>query len=117
MDRNVIVMVVDPEDRKRGEITVMDDPKEAARYAESLLIAGLEQDRIRVFTASEVQVSVTHRPVVTLVAPGDERSATETQGRGQEAPSAEGEGARQEPEEPTPFVQNGVRFSSLFRPS
>jgi len=117
MDRSVIVMVADPEDRKRGEITVMSDPREAARYAESLLIAGLEQDRIRVFTASEVQVSVTHRPVVTLVAPGSESSGSEAQGPGQEAPPAEGEAAGEEAREPTPFVQNGVRFSSLFRPS
>ncbi len=117
MDRNVIVMVVDPEDRKRGEITVMDDPKEAARYAESLLIAGLEQDRIRVFTASEVQVSVTHRPVVTLVAPGEEGPPAGAQ-KAAEEPTAEGAEAKTEKaEEPTPFVQNGVRFSSLFRPS
>lgn len=117
MDRSVIVMVVDPEDRKRGEITVMDDPREAARYAESLLIAGLEQDRIRIFTASEVQVSVTHRPVVTLVAPGGEGPGAEPRAEGQEGPGAEGEAGEEKAEEPTPFVQNGVRFSSLFRPS
>lgn len=113
MDRSIIVMVVDPEDRKRGEITIMNDPKEAARFAESLLVAGLEQDRIRVFSAAEVQVSVTHRPVVTLVAPD-----ASSEGKPQQDDGASGdEAAQPQPEEPTPFVQNGVRFSSLFRPS
>lgn len=115
MDRNIIVMVVDPENPKRGEITIMDEPKEAARFAESLLLAGLEQDRIRVFAAAEVQVSVTHRPVVTLVAPTASPQPTPSQAS--DGDTTGDQEAEPHTEEPTPFVQNGVRFSSLFRPS
>lgn len=115
MDRNIIVMVVDPENPKRGEITIMDEPKEAARFAESLLLAGLEQDRIRVFAAAEVQVNVTRRPVVTLVAPNASPEPTPPQAADGDA--ASDEAVEPETEESTPFVRNGVRFSSLFRPS
>ncbi len=123
MERSMIVMVVDPEDPKRGEITIVDDPVGAAHMAEALLEAGVAQERVRVFSASEVKMSVAHRPVVTLFggdgsATGDKGNSESSEAAPDAQASAEGlEEAPAEGEESEPFVQNGVRFSSLFRSS
>jgi hypothetical protein len=73
-------MVFDLDDPKRGEMNVVNDSREAEQLVESLLQSGLVQDRIRVFSASPMDVKVVHRPVVSLVAPGSngtEESETE----------------------------------------
>lgn len=124
MERRMIVMVVDPDDPKRGEITILDDPSDAAHMAEALLEAGMDQERVRIYSASEIQMTVSHRPVVTLVGGEREGAAGDAGARGEatgasdgEAPVEGDEGTPPEGEEAEPFVQNGVRFSSLFRSS
>ncbi len=113
MPGKFIVHVSDRDDPKRGEVIPLEDRGEVERLLESLLETGFEQGRIRVFTGDELDIVVTQRPVVTLV------------GERAEAPIAVAESLAQEPPDEadssvgaatfTPFVQNGVRFSSQFR--
>ena len=115
----IIVLVTDRDDPKHGEITVLDDPRKAERLVETLLEAGFDNERFRVFTGAEMDMQVTHRPVVSLLgedAPAEgEPQAEEDEAEPEpEAPPQESEETGEE-EAATPFVQNGVRFSSLFR--
>ncbi len=68
MATNMVVMVLDPDDAKRGEITIVNEPREATRIVESLLESGYQQDRIRVFSASPLEMRVVQKPVVSFVA-------------------------------------------------
>lgn len=125
MSDRTIVVIYDQSDDKRAEISVLDNAHKAARLVETLLEAGFEKERIRIFTGAEMEMQVTHRPVVALV--GGE-APEETHDKAIDAP-AEHEA---EPEEAlprakaelqeagvnvTPGVRDGVRFSSLFRPA
>ena len=119
MATRVIVLVSDRDDPKHGEVTVLNDARKAERLVETLLEAGFEQERIRIFTGAEMDLQVTHRPVVALVpedlrdsAAGDDSSADEA------AETEDGPVEADAEEEKTPataFVKDGVRFSSLFR--
>src|SRR5712691_8103746 len=66
MPGTTVVMVLDRDDPKRGAITILSSPHEAARVAETLLEAGTELERIRVFDATELSMKVEHKPVVSL---------------------------------------------------
>jgi len=137
MSNTVIVLVSDLDDTKHGEINIADSPIKAARLVETLLEAGFDRERIRIFTGNELGMQVTHRPVVALLngdAPADGASG-DSQEATQEAPAkAAGELELQEAASgrtkaqiadttaiekvtATPFVKNGVRFSTLFRPA
>ncbi len=111
----IIVLVTDRDDPKHGEITVLDDPRKAERLVETLLEAGFDNERFRVFTGAEMDMQVTHRPVVSLLgedAPADgEPQAEEDEVEPEPLPQE----SEEKEEAVTPFVQNGVRFSSLFR--
>jgi hypothetical protein len=124
MLNKVIVMVSDLDDASHGEINVLDGPEQAARFVETLLESGLEQERVRVFGGDELQMQVQQRPVVSLI--------SDARGRTKEAPKDEEEDAatpapqdRPQHEQVAaskavaaqPFERNGVRFSSQFRPS
>lgn len=130
MADRVIVMVSDLDDGQHGEINVFDDPAQAASLIESLLESGYEQERIRVFNGDEMAMQVSHRPVVALVGgDGDSAPQTNSTPAPQEESPADGEPemvaaeantARAEIREEvaaTPFVKDGVRFSSLFKPA
>ncbi len=121
MTQRVVVMVIDNDDAKRGEISVLDDPREAERMVESLLESGLESERIRVFNASQMEMQVVHRPVVSLVSgPGGEDSSLENdenpKHEGSDEPTENAASSPEAVEEKAPFVHNGVKFSSLFNP-
>jgi hypothetical protein len=126
MPSKTLVMIYDQNDTKHGEISVMESPQKAARLVETLLEAGFERDRIRIFTGDELGMQVTHRPVVALV-DGGTASTKETP---EQAPAPEPEieqeevvaaPAKSEKEEvavaAAPFMKDGVRFSSAFRPA
>jgi hypothetical protein len=128
MLNTVIVLVSDLDDSGHGEIKILDGSEQAARFVETLLESGFEQERVRVFGVDELLMQIHQRPVVSLI--GD------ASGRQEEAPKDEGEEsaaptpqARPEPAQAAapatavidhvaeePFVRNGVRFSSQFRP-
>ncbi len=71
MANQIIVLVTDRGDPKHGEITVLDAVDKAERLIETLLEAGFEQERIRVFTGNDVPMKVSYRPVVEI--PGELR--------------------------------------------
>lgn len=127
MATQLVVFVADQDDPRRGEVTVLDDPRKAERLLETLLEAGFERERIRIFHAAELEMEVKHRLVVSLVADAARESAAAAEAA-EESPvasddppgseSAEGQPDAEEGEAADgPFVQNGVRFSSMFRPS
>jgi len=51
VSEKIIVLVSDRGDSKHGEVSVLDDPQKAERLVETLLEAGFEPERIRVFSA------------------------------------------------------------------
>lgn len=133
MSSRMIVMVSDMDDAKHGEINVLDNPQKAARLVESLLESGFDQERIRIFNGDEMGMQVTHRPVVALVGAGvpsnGKHAATEAVSNSEDTEAEEleetaprskaqfQEVAVSVEEKPTPYVKDGVKFSSLFRPA
>ncbi len=102
MDEKIIVLVSDRDDSKHGEISVLDDPRKAEQLVETLLEAGFEQRRIRVFTGKSGEFQVSHRPVVALTADGEEgelQAAAGMVNRGDESRKDE---AREAPVEEAP---------------
>ena len=81
----VIVFVADRGDQRLGEVSVFDSSGEAERLLETLLEAGYDRQRIRVFSGAEMEARVSQRPIVALVS-GDQKEA----GAGEEVGS-EGE--------------------------
>ena len=110
MSTKVIVMVSDRDNAKRGEITVADNPRAATHLVETLLEAGFQQEQIKLYSGDEAEMHISSRLMVALV---DDRS-TPTARESEEPNETARESAD---EEATPFVKNGVRFSSLFRPA
>jgi hypothetical protein len=109
MTTKFIVMVSDRDNAKRGEITVADNPRTAAHLVETLLEAGFQQEQIKLFSGDETEMRVSSRPVVALM----DGSSTPTARESVEPAEAAEKSAD---EEVRPFVKDGVRFSSLFRP-
>ena len=128
MPEQVMVIVADPDDPKHGEINVVESVHKGARLVETLLEAGFDEARIRVFSGAEMDMRVRHRPVVALVGgdqnaeggPGEtsdkhsentEDSAQRTVASGTRAESRKEEVTSQH------YERNGVRFSTAFRPA
>ena len=124
MSDKIIVLVSDKGDSRHGEVSVLDDPQKAERLVETLLEAGFEPDRIRVFAGRASEFQVSHRPVVALMAEGEEG---EPQPRAEAAPEEtmpvtdtanaepQAEAAAETGEEEATEMATPVRFSSLFR--
>ena len=110
MSTKVIVMVSDKDNAKRGEITVADNPRTAAHLVETLLEAGFQQEQIKLYSGDEAEMRISSRPVVALV----DGSSTPTSRESVEPNEA---AERSADEKAIPFVKDGVRFSSLFRPA
>jgi hypothetical protein len=108
MSAKMIVVLADQDDAKRGEITVVDNPRTAAHLVETFLEAGLERERISVLSGQQAEMRVGYRPVVALV---DDPSATVT-GDPPADEEVEPEEARRRANEKEAVP---IRFSSLFR--
>jgi hypothetical protein len=128
MSESVMVIVADLDDAKHGEINVVESPQKAARLVETLLEAGFEQGRIRVFSGGEMDMRVRHRPVVAFVsgedsaesAPeGAKREQSVASGTKAETPVASGAKAesRKDAVSAELYQQNGQKFSTAFRPA
>ncbi|MCH7522638.1 MAG: hypothetical protein IH920_02540 [Chloroflexi bacterium] len=133
MDETIIVLVSDKDDSKHGEISILDDPQKAERLVETLLEAGFDERRIRVFNGRSSEFQISHRPVVALVdgsSEGTRRPAAEGKSREGKAeePAADVAVAQSRIQEPpedemteeeeapaTAEIAAPVRFSSLFR--
>jgi len=118
MSGQTVVMVLDPDDPKRGEITILPAAHEAARLAEDLIESGVQIERIRIFDATELSMKVQHKPVVSLGADDhDDEFPSQAGGPSEEpepVPVFANDSQAEAPAE-EPLVQNGVRFSSLFK--
>ena len=110
MSTKVIVMVSDRDNAKRGEITVADNPRTAAHLVETLLEAGFQRGQIKLYSGDETEMCISSRPIVALVDNSSTPNARESVEPNETA-------EKSTDEEATPFVKNGVRFSSLFRPA
>ena len=106
-----LVFVADEEAQERGDIRFFTDATAAAGHAESLLEAGYDQSRIRVFSAKEMDVHVTHRPVVSFVG-GADNGASQDSEAPEKTPADDDEG-----EGEMAGVKDGIRLSSLFKKS
>ena len=119
MAAKIIVLVADRDDERHGEITVLTDARKAERLIETLIEAGFEQERIRIFSGGEMDIEVAHRPVVSLVREHPEAHAAEEGPLPEEETEAEEESTRteaaEEKESAAALAKSGVRFSSLFR--
>lgn len=124
-----MILIDDGDGSGRVQLLEFSDGHEAEQRLEQLIAEGIPQESIRAFNAVELEMQVSHRPVVSLNGNGsggepsaaaqpaavDANSQTpEGDAVQQDAASvAEGEG---EGEGETPMVRDGVRFSSLFKP-
>jgi len=128
VSEKIIVLVSDRGDSKHGEVSVLDDPQKAERLVETLLEAGFEPERIRVFTGRASEFEISHRPVVALMAEGEEGEPQTQAEAGVEetapptdtaeaAPQAEAGAETSEEEAVAAGAEMAapVRFSSLFR--
>jgi hypothetical protein len=121
MAGTIVVMVLEPDDPRRGEITLVSDSSEAARLAEHLIESGIEIERIRVFDATELSMKVAHKPVVSLGADDYEEVSPLIDEELEPVAVHAGGGDDQlgGPDEQSlseePLVRNGVKFSSLFK--
>ncbi len=111
MDEAIIVLVSDKDDSKHGEISVLDDPQKAERLVETLLEAGFDESRIRVFNGRSSEFQISHRPVVALVdgsSEGTRRPAEEGKSRGGKAeePAVTVESRHGKAEEPAVTVES-----------
>jgi len=130
MSEQVMVIVADLDDPKHGEINVVEGVQKGARLVETLLEAGFDQTRIRVFFGAEMDMRVRHRPVVALVG-GDDHDGTGGDANGTSSEGADNSEdsskrtvtsvarAESHKEEVTAqqYERNGVRFSTAFRPA
>lgn len=119
MANQIIVLVTDRGDPKHGEITVLNSTGEAERLIETLLEAGFEQERIRVFTGSDIPMKVSYRPVVEI--PGELRTEggngrVSGDGSGQaELPASKADAPAAEAVSANARAGEGVTFASSFR--
>ncbi len=103
-DEKIIVLVSDRDDSKHGEISVLDDPRKAEQLVETLLEAGFEQERIRVFTGKSGEFQVSHRPVVALTADGEEGELQPAAGIVNRGDESRKDKAREAPVEEAPAL-------------
>jgi DNA-binding LacI/PurR family transcriptional regulator len=78
MVTQVLVLVADRDDPNHTEVTVLDKRADAERLFQTLLEAGIEQQRIRIFSGTELHAQVTHKPVVALDVGDTDESARES---------------------------------------
>ena len=120
MSESVMVIVADLDDAKHGEINVVETPQKAARLVETLLEAGFDQGRIRVFSGGEMDMRVRHRPVVALVSADEAETSVATEPEAtaeQPVTSGTKAEARQEAIAAELYQRNGQKFSTQFRPA
>ncbi|MDP2674496.1 MAG: hypothetical protein Q8Q00_06285 [Dehalococcoidia bacterium] len=107
MTSKVIVFVTDGGDQRFGEVSVFDSSGEAERLLETLLQAGYDWQRIRVFYGGEMEARVSQRSVVALVT-GDQEEVSESVAPDAQADQKEADSAGEgEPEAEPAYGGNG----------
>ena len=116
MTSKVIVFVADGGDQRFGEVSVFDSSGEAERLLETLLEAGYDRQRIRVFSGAEMEARVSQRPVVALVT-GDQEEVSESESPEALADQKEAAGGEDgEPEAEPACWPNGSPWKTPARP-
>ncbi len=115
MSDKFVLVVSDENDRKRGEISVLDTAHEVERLVETLLEAGFDQERIRVLTGSEAEFVMTYRPVVSLADEANKTTEPARSASDHVEPEATEIEAEAEAEAVEALGGNGGSMSSLFR--
>lgn len=127
MSARTLILIRDKDNPDRVELAEFEDGHEAERYLEQLIADGVPQDAVRAFNAVELDMKVSHRPVVSLNGSGTARSESPREEMAAAANSQLQDGSLVSPDAPAaavvetdengqPFVRDGVRFSSLFKP-
>jgi hypothetical protein len=113
-----MVIVSDFDNANHAEINNVGSLPKAAKLVETMLEAGFDQARIRVFVGEEMAVTVRQRPVVALVV--DDESEPDLDDDGVDkiavAASPPGESPKQTVAA-EPYQKNGEQFSKAFRPA
>ncbi len=112
MSDKFVLVVSDESDRNHGEISVLDTAHETERLVETLLEAGLDQERIRVLRSSEAEFVTTSRPVVSLADEANQTTEPARSASDRVEPDATEIEAETEVEA---HSGNGGSVSSLFR--
>ncbi|MCH7523016.1 MAG: hypothetical protein IH920_04500 [Chloroflexi bacterium] len=115
MSDKFVLVVSDESDRKQGEISVLDAAHETERLVETLLEAGFDQERIRVFTGSEAEFVTTYRPVVSLADEANQTTEPARSASDHVEPEATEIEAETEAEAAEVHSGNVSSVSSLFR--
>ncbi len=115
MSEKFVLVVSDESDRNHGEISVLDTAHETERLVETLLEAGFDQERIRVFTGSEAEFVTTSRPVVSLCDEANQTTEPVRSASDPVEPEATEIKAETEAEAVGVDSGNGSSMSSLFR--
>ena len=112
----VIVFVAGRGDRRFGEVNVFDSSGEAERLLQTLLEAGYDWQRIRVFSGAEMEARVSQRPVVALVT-GDQEEVSESESPEALADQKEAAGGEDGESEAEPACwPNGSPWKTPARP-
>lgn len=120
MSDSVMVIVADLDDAKHGEINVVESPQKAARLVETLLEAGFDQGRIRVFSGGEMDMRIRHRPVVALVSDSEAEEGAAREPEATAEPPVASDTKAEASEEAIAaelYQRNGQKFSNSFRPA
>ncbi len=115
MSDKFVLVVSDESDRKHGVISVLDTAHETERLVETLLGAGFDQERIRVFTGSEAEFVTTSRPVVSLAEEANQTTEPACPASDHVEPEATEIEAETELGAVEAHSGNGSSMSSLFR--
>lgn len=110
-----VLVVSDEKDDRLGEISVLDSAQKAERLVETLLEAGFEQNRIRVFAASEAEFETIYRPVVSLTDEANQTAEPARPASDHLEPDATEIEAETEGEAVQARSGNASSVSSLFR--
>ncbi len=115
MSDKFVLVVSDESDRKHGEVSVLNSAHETERLVETLLEAGFDQERIRVFTGSEAEFVTIYRPVVSLVDEADKTTEPARPASDHVEPEATEIEGETEGEAVEANSGNGSSMSPLFR--
>ncbi len=110
-----VLVVSDEKDDRLGEISVLDSAQKAERLVETLLEAGFEQNRIRVFAGSEAEFETIYRPVVNLTDEANQTTGPARPASDHLEPDATEIEAETEGEAVQARSGNASSMSSLFR--
>ena len=110
-----VLVVSDETDERHGEISVLDTAQKAERLVETLLEAGFEQNRIRMFAGSEAEFETVYRPVVSLTDEANQTTEPARPASDHLEPEASEIEAETEGEAVEAHSGNASSMSSLFR--